>query len=47
MGYRSADLIIVTDVSFFLGGGGGGVLHNMQKYHHGMTVTYFTDLVQL
>ena len=21
------------------GGGGGGVLHNMQKYHHGMTVT--------
>ena len=29
------------------GGGGGGGLHNMQKYHHGMTVRYFTDLVQL
>ena len=30
---------------FLGGGGGGGGGHNMQKYHHGMTVTYFTDLV--
>ena len=38
VGYRSADLIIDK----FQGG-----VHNMQKYHHGMTVRYFTDLVQL